>query len=342
MRLNLTRAKVQQLRSIGIRSHDKIIHDQGRAWLQENFAKGATKFPVNVSALVRNILWQTYERIKVGERQPFTELIRTFWYTHVKPTLTRADALSDEADQANEVSEELVHLVVEEKLFNYADIGFRDVNEANRTVRSNPNVILFAEKIGHAAFLEEMGEKFQISTIAFGGQPGALTTEYFVTDIKESGFDLRRSFFLFSIVDYDPSGWIIRDAFVDNLNKFGINNVQVIDLINPDILTPEETSFSKFRVPAGRVNQKKNTAWLRNIRKRNFDNQEFLENEIGGDRRRVLFGLEGEAVSTERMEAKLNEDVPPLLGTSERILKINALESLSQSLNDLLIQKATG
>lgn len=342
MRINLTREKVRQLRSIGIRSFDKIIHDQDRTWLQENFAKGATKFPVNVSALVRNILWQTYERIKADEREPFTELIRTFWYTHVKPTLTRADALSDETDQANEVSEELVRMVVDEELFSYADIGFRDVNEANRTVRSNPNVVLFAEKIGHAAFLEEMGEKFQISTIAFGGQPGTLTTEYFVTDIRETGFDLRRSFFLFSIVDYDPSGWIIRDAFIENLRDFGIQNIQNIDLVNPDILTPEETSFSKFRIPSGRASQKKNTQWLRDIRQENFDNQEFLENQIGGDQDRVLFGLEGEAVSTERMEGKLNEEVPPLLGTSERVLKINALESLSQSLNDLLIQKATG
>lgn len=342
MRLNLTREKTARLRKLGIRSFDKIIHDQGREWLQENFAKGATKFPVNVSALVRNILWQTHERIQVGEREPFNELIRTFWYTHIKPTLTRADALSDEADQANEVSDELVRLVVEEELFDYADIGFRDENEANRTVRANANVILFSEKVGHAAFLEEMGNKFQISTIAFGGQPGALTTEYFVTDIKQTGVDLRRSFFLFSIVDYDTSGWIIRDSFIDNLNKFGIHNIHTVDLVNPDILTPEEINFSKFRIPSGQANQKKNTDWLRAVREKDFDNQEFMENIIGGGRDRVLFGLEGEAVSTERMEAKLNEDVPPLLGTSERVLTINALEDLTQSLNNLLIQKATG
>lgn len=341
MRIQIDKEKTRQLRKLGIRSFEKIIHDQDRDWLQENFAKGATKFPVNVSALVRNILWQTYERIKAGEREPFEELIRTFWYTHIKPTLTRADALSEEADQANEVSEELVRLVVDEELFDYADIGFRDENEANRTVRANANVILFSEKVGHAAFLEEMGNKFQISTIAFGGQPGALTTEYFVTDLKKSGVDLRRSFFMFSIVDYDTSGWIIRDAFIDNLNKFGIHNIQTFDLVNPDMLTPEEVSFSKFRIPSGRGSQKKNTDWLRAIRRKNYDNQEFMGNEIGGDQERILFGLEGEAVSTERMTEKLNEEVPPLLGTSERLLKINALEDMTESLNELLVQKAT-
>lgn len=265
----MKREKVKRLRKLGIRSYRKLIHDQDRAWLQENFAAGATKYPVNVSKLVRNILFQTYERIKAGEREPFNELIRTFWYTHVKPTLTRAEALSEETDQANEVSDELVRMVVEEELFDYADIGFSDENEANRTVRTNANVILFAEKIGHTAFLKEMGEKFQISTIAFGGQPGALTTEYFVRDIKATGVDLRRSFFLFSIVDYDTSGWIVRDAFLDNLNKFGIHNTRTIDLVNPDMLTPEEAEFSKFRIPAGRASQEKNTDWLQQVKKKN-------------------------------------------------------------------------
>ena len=341
MRLNLSREKVKRLRSLGIRSYDEHIHDQDTEWLQDHFSEGATKFPVNVSALVRNILWQTYERIESGEREPFDELIRTFWYTHVKPTLTRAEALSEEADQANEVSDELVRLVVEEELFDYADIGFRDENEANRTVRTNANVILFAEKIGHAAFLEEIGDKFQISTIAFGGQPGALTTEYFVSDIKKTGIDLRRSFFLFSIVDYDTSGWIVRDAFIDNLNKFGIHNIQTVDLVNPDMLTPEEVEFSRFRIPSGAASQEKNTDWLQAVREKNYDNQQHMGNQVGGDQERILYGLEGEAVSTKRMEDKLSEEVPPLLGTSDRVLKIEALEDLTASLNDLLVQQAT-
>lgn len=34
--------------------------------------------------------------------------------------------------------------------------------------------------------------------------------------------DITRLFYLFSIVDYDTSGWIIRDALVNNLHRFKV------------------------------------------------------------------------------------------------------------------------
>ena len=50
-------------------------------------------------------------------------------------------------------------------------------------------------------------------------------------------------------VDYDPSGWIVRDAFMNNLKFYGISNTRIIDLIHPDMLTPEEIKFSRYLVP---------------------------------------------------------------------------------------------
>ncbi len=51
----------EKLEKAGIRHFDELIHDQQKGWLIENFGEGATEYPVNVSVLMRNIIWQTRE-----------------------------------------------------------------------------------------------------------------------------------------------------------------------------------------------------------------------------------------------------------------------------------------
>ncbi|HEC68853.1 MAG TPA: hypothetical protein ENI31_01000 [Candidatus Omnitrophica bacterium] len=65
-----------RLRKAGIRHYDVLIHDQPKEWLIKNFSQGATDYPVNVARLMRNIVWQTRERIIKGEKPPLKELIR--------------------------------------------------------------------------------------------------------------------------------------------------------------------------------------------------------------------------------------------------------------------------
>ena len=89
-----------------------------------------------------------------------------------------------------------------------------------------------------------------------------LNTEYFVDDMKAQGVKLRKSFYLFSIVDFDPSGWIIRNAFVNNLKFYGIPNIKVTDLITPDRLTAEEARHSRFQIPDSESMKSKNEDWL--------------------------------------------------------------------------------
>ncbi|MEA1928010.1 MAG: hypothetical protein U9N73_07365 [Candidatus Auribacterota bacterium] len=57
-----------RLKAAGIRHFDDLIHDQSREWLQKYFKKGASKYPVNVARLMRNIIWQVRERIRYGEK----------------------------------------------------------------------------------------------------------------------------------------------------------------------------------------------------------------------------------------------------------------------------------
>ncbi len=329
----------QRLRKAGIRPYGVLIHDQDRPWLVKNFAAGATKYPVNVARLMRNIIWQTRQRIVRGQREPLNELVRTFWYMYVKPTLSRAGALARETDQYKQLVEQLAHMVLELDVMRYADIGFRDDNEAHRWVGPNANIVLFSEKLGHQAFLSEMADLYQVSIIALGGQPSVVNVEYFVESLRAAGVNLRRSFYLFSVVDYDPSGWIIRDAFVNDLHFYGIRNVRMVDLITPDMLTPEEVKFSRYRLPMGGDMPTKTKSWLAEVRERRYANQTHLEEARAG--KRVLYGLEAEAVSGKRLAAKLEEIMAPLVGKSEDLLRIYELRKLNEALRDLMLHKLT-
>lgn len=322
-------------RDAGIREFKELIHDQPKEWLIKNFSQGAQKYPVNVALLMRNIIWQVRNRILKGEKPPLKELIRTFWYMYTKPTLVRAESLAKETDQYTQLIDQFVFMVKELKIMNYKDIGFRDDNETQRKVRAFPNVILFSEKLGFQGFLTEIGETYKVSTIALGGQPSVLNIEYFVNDIKETKFNIQRSFYLFGIVDFDPSGWIIRDAFLNNLAFHGIKNVKVFDLVNPDILTPNEILMSRFPIPNPPQMRTKNRNWWNEVKKQHYINLKYF---IEGEK---LYGLEAEAVSTKRLTDELKETMVPIIGKDEELLRIYELEQLDQAIVDLIIHIIT-
>lgn len=328
-----------RLRKAGIRHYDKLIHDQPKEWLIKNFSHGATVYPVNVARLTRNIVWQTRERIITGEKPPLKELLRTFWYMYIKPTLSRAGALAKKTDQYDQLIENIVFMVKEIEVMKYKDIGFRDDNQAHRRMGANANIILFSEKLGHQEFLSDIAGKYNVSILAFGGQPSVLNTEYFVDTLKQARINLQRSFYLFSIVDYNTSGWIIRDAFIDNLKFYGVPNTRVIDLIHPDMLTPEEIKFSRVLIPDDKTMRVKNKNWLKEVHKRDYKNQQYMEETKKG--KKILYGLEAESVSGKRLTKKLEEEMVPLIGKSEGLLKIFELKKLDKAIKDLIIHKIT-
>ncbi len=328
-----------RLRKAGIRHYDELIHDQTKEWLIKNFSQGATDYPVNVARLMRNIVWQTRERIIAGEKPPLKELLRTFWYMYIKPTLSRADSLGPDTDQYKYLIKQFVYMVKDIEVMKYKDIGFRDDNQAHRRVGANANIILFSEKLGHQEFLSDIADKYNVSILALGGQPSVLNIEYFVDTLKEAKINLQRSFYLFSIVDYDSSGWIIRDAFMDNLKFYGIPNTRVIDLIHPDMLTPEEIKLARYRIKEPEEMRVKNKNWLKEVHKRDYKNQQYLE-ETKKDKQ-ILYGLEAEAISGKRLTEELEKEMVPLIGKSEDLLKIFELKKLDQAIKDLIIHKIT-
>jgi len=316
---------------------------------------------------MRNLVWQMKERVAAGEKE-LNELIRTYWYMYVKPTLARADSLSADTDQYDQLTENIVNMVKTFRLLAYKDIGFRDENETNKRIGVNANIIPFSEKLGHFKYLSEIHKQYNVSAIALGGQPSVMNVEYFVDDLKKvkgggpspvqlrytdapvaaynpaaagsSKLNLKRSFYLYSIVDYDPSGWIIRDAFINNLRHYKIKNTKVYDLINPDMLTPEEIMLARYPIRAGADMDAKNKKWLADIELRHYKNQKYLVEDLPSGKKK-LYGLEAEAISTARLSAKLKEVMVPVLGGNEAALKIYEMKNLNQSIKDLILFKLT-
>jgi len=355
----MTKSLGERLRKAGIRHYDELIHDQDKDWLVKNFKPdGASLYPVNVSRLMRNLVWQMKERIAAGEKE-FHELIRTYWYMYIKSTLARADSLSKDTDQYKKLTENIADMVRVFQLMTYKDIGFRDENEANKKVGVNANFIPFSEKLGHFGYLTELQQQHNVSVIALGGQPSVMNVEYFVDDLKKvkSGqvladrpmmlrlpapavkINLRRSFYLYSIVDYDPSGWIIRDAFIKNLNHYKIKNTKVYDLINPDMLTPDEIMLARYPIRAGADMEAKNKKWLADVSQRHYKNQKYLVEEKNG--KVTLYGLEAESISTAKLTETLNEVMVPIIGGNEEALKIYEMKNLNQAIKDLMVFKLT-
>jgi len=330
----------QKLRKLNIWHFDELIHNQPQEWLIKNFSQGATDYPVNVSLLFRNIIWQVRERIIKKEDPPLKELIRTFWYMFIKPTLSRAGALTHETDQYAQLVDTIVFMVKDWRLMEYKDIGFRDDKKSNRKVGYNANIILFSEKTGHQDYLEEIYSQYQISILALGGQPSVLNVEYFVDELKKQKVNLRRSFYLFSIVDYDPSGWIIRDAFIDDLHHYGIKNTQVIDLVHPDMLGSDEVQLSKYRIPKTEGMAAKNQAWLKEVHERDYQNQKYLE-EIDKRGEKILYGLESESISAQKLTTALEISMVPMIGKTEKALKIFQLKILNDAIRQLILHKVT-
>jgi hypothetical protein len=223
----------------------------------------------------------------------------------------------------------------------------------------NANFIPFSEKLGHFGYLTELQQQHNVSVIALGGQPSVMNVEYFVDDLKKvkSGqvladrpmmlrlpapaakINLRRSFYLYSIVDYDPSGWIIRDAFIRNLNHYKIKNTKVYDLINPDMLTVEQIMLARYPIRAGADMEAKNKKWLADVSARHYKNQKYLVEEKNG--KVTLYGLEAESISTAKLTETLNEVMVPIIGGNEEALKIYEMKNLNQAIKDLIMFKLT-
>jgi hypothetical protein len=311
-----------RLRREGIYNFKETIHLQPKEWLIKHFAPGK-KYPVNVNKLMKNIIWQLRTRIVKGDHPPVKGLLRSFWYTYIKNTLFRADSLSSGVDQYDQMIKVFVRLIQYRSFMQYKDMGFIDDNEHDRQIGINNHIILFAEKSGHYPLLERIARDSEVTILSLGGQPSLLSAEYFVAEMKAQGIDIRKSFYTFSLVDYDTSGWIIKDAFLYDLKFFGLKYIRHKDLILPEIFTQEEIELNKVSLPQSPEMKAKNKKWL----------------EESGGINGELYGLEADAAPAERIEKLFTAGIKDLIESTEDIRKARALQALAGAIEEYILAR---
>lgn len=285
------------LQAEGIRHFDKDIRRMTRDELRANFSAASSR-RVLLALLIKNIIWQAYERISAGAEPAIEGNIRTFWYQWVKPVL--AHITNDNAaktDPYDVMVRLFAELILDHKLFKYSAFDFTDENWENRRIgTTRPEVLVFAEKAGWIRFLRELHEEFGVSVLALGGAPSALTSEYTARDIS-AALKTPQAIRLLGIVDYDPSGDIIAHSFQAQLAAVGLPDTTLTTMIEPKQYTAEELQI--FRYPLPKKEKTKLMQWL---------------NKTGGIDGKA-YGLESESMPRERLKALLTD----LIVGNERI-----------------------
>ena len=209
------------------------------------------------------MIWEYYNLLLIGKRDPIEGNIRTFWY-YLKPTLSKAISINS-LSQYGIMIDTFRKLVVQHKLFKYKDFGFISDSEGNYILgNSKPNIILVGEKAGHLKKLKRLQDEFGVTVAVLGGMPSILSTEYLVDEL-EKAFDIKeKPVHLITLVDYNPSSAIIYKTFMAQLKHEGIKNLlSVSHLLTPDSFSKEELPHVTDQIavtsPADKTKLKK---WL--------------------------------------------------------------------------------
>lgn len=228
--------------------------------LRERFAF-ASSGKINATRVIKNLIWQAYTAIRDGRRASIAGNLRSFWYTDIKPVLSRLGVAVEGRRATELVYDAFVELVMRHHLFHYRDLGFLDEGAQTRAVgQTNGTVILFAEKDGRFALVREIAQAYDATALALGGYPSSLATEYLVHAMQHAGVLAERpALQLFAVVDYDPSGYWIAREFVAQLHAFGVQEVTLHPLMRPERLTTEQVALGRYTLPKG----SKTTNWVR-------------------------------------------------------------------------------
>jgi len=308
----------------GIVECEKEIRSMPAEELRRVF-RFASSAGVNLTKLIRSLIWQAFTRIRDRQREPIGSNIRGFWYTDVKPVLSRLGLQTQGEAYTEKMYDALLEMVTERRLFNYADMGFIDETAGVKLVgKTNVQVIVFVEKDGLFPIVEAFAKKYDCVGVSTGGYPSILSSEYLVRGMSRYTH-VRYHFDLFSIVDYDPNGAIIEKEFSRQLSLFDMKDQTVWPLINPDYLTAEQIALCRYSLAPG----KKTDSWLAetggvNGEPYGIEANAFTPNQIEG----IFLGL---------VEGKLKPVEPPEPGDTDRLQKIEErLDRIEEVLKKIL------
>jgi hypothetical protein len=255
-----TPTMAQTLAAEGIADYTQDLRQLSAVELRGLFAF-ASSGKINATRVIKNLIWQAYTAIRDGRRPPIAGNLRSFWYTDIKPVLSRLGVPVEGRRATELVYDAFVELVTRHHLFHYRDLGFLDEGAQTRAVgQTNGTLILCAEKDGRFALMRDIAQPYDATALALGGFPSSLATEYLLHALQQAGVLAQpAAMHLFSVVDYDPSGYWIAHEFAAQLQAFGVQEVTLHPLIRPERLTAEQVALGRYALPKG----SKTTNWLR-------------------------------------------------------------------------------
>lgn len=233
-----------------------------RHQLHKRFASNTGR--IKIQTLMKAALIQLHERIVSGKEPPIRGNVRTIWYRYIKPILSHLDDEDQvKSDPYNLMIRAFSDLAQEGKV-RYMDFGLVDQNWENRRIgERHPNVIVFSEKAGWVYFLRQVHERHSVSTIALGGMPSVLSSEYTAAHtlkaLDETGL-VGEPVHLIGIVDWDPSGELVAQTFQRQLARCGLGDSTLDLVVHPRHYTDEERRFFKFPLP--KSTRTSNDAWV--------------------------------------------------------------------------------
>jgi hypothetical protein len=283
---------------------------------------------IHTSRLIRNTIYSDYKLLQAGELQPFEGNIRSYWYARIKPLLARLRA-KKAAQKYDLMIGQFTNFVGTERLFDYRSFGFVDSDKGLRSIgHFNPHIIIVAEKTGHLALLERLQQRTGATTIALGGQPSLLASEYFVLEMTRRGLH-QQDLQVLTFVDYDPSGDNIAAAFIWQLKTLGITgNITRTDLVHPNRMEPDQIRLNRFPLPRTKRQKKRNDRWIKKTGS--------LQNHGGGK----YFGIEADAMTWQQVYSTVEQLIEPLAKVpTQQIQRLLLKQQLHNILKETLLAR---
>lgn len=278
-----------------ISNFDKDICTMTKREILKHF-RFKSRRKINPTKLMKNLVWQSYCWINSGKIPPIEGNLRSFWYSHTKPLLSRVGFDVSQKKYVLKLSDVFVELITKYRLFRYVDFGFFDARLHFRSVgKTNGNLVLFIEKEGLYYNAKKVAEKYDATALASKGFPNHITTEFFIRDMANNGL-LREPIHIFGVVDYDPSGYWILKEFEKQLLGYGVEVASCHSLVTPDIVSNIE--YNKFKLGKG----SRIANWL----------------EITGGINGEPYGLEANALKSFEIRNIFEQSIQSYLATDSR------------------------
>ncbi len=230
--------------------------------------------------LILHTIYQAFRYRMLGIKKRYGKTHRGFWYRPIHSALYRAGFLSSRRVRWIEIHElsrspddaicQLYYRILEEmvgerKFLTYEELGFKEVKVgARRLGRKRPEVLLVAEKESISDYGLAVHRNLGISYVDTGGTPKLIASEWLARRWLEAGIGEVE---IVAFVDLDPDGWMIIDALIQQLARFGLKvrkppvfvitgeqlSAEEIELLTRPCENPESPKVQKWLARGGGI-----------------------------------------------------------------------------------------